>query len=553
MRTLPGVLLALAVALGLPAAAEAQQLTYVPPNIAIIMVYHGSGDPHWAFKAHEFADAVKELTQLSFDEDYYHVEVFPAEFETMGLVKVTNVNTGKTYVIHQVLAMNPAEHEEDETELAYAFREAVQFTDHGQKGFIAVIPAFVDRGGEHQTQEIPALLWALEHEYKMPKFAVHYEPFGLVSWDRENNYGVAPKLAVANIEYEAQKPLVGPNQEGQPQGVFANFKTLGDVLKYAAQKHELGVLEIAFGTLRIGFWKDFVANMEYVLRGVVNYLNEKYGADIKLLQGAWVVQNGQVVFKVTKPGEAYFYAFNNPAIGVKKWGSLGSRWDIRYMVFKDIMKEFYQEGVRYVLVYPYQTVTGITDRMLFEGNPENGPEGQEPPFYGSPKTEGKYAILRHFHGVLLAETKADVEKYIATYQNSEWLGNGTYNFAIYMDTRIYEIPPGTLGDWQQQPMYIMYVRRALMDAPNGVQELAKVFTSYVDTYMAEWLTQWLAGRQLYHLATAQSAFKPPTTQGQQQVTVQPSSQYPNVVQVTPVNPLVILLALPLALALARRR
>jgi hypothetical protein len=30
-----------------------------------------------------------------------------------------------------------------------------------------VIPAFVDRGGEHQTQEIPALLWALEHEYKM--------------------------------------------------------------------------------------------------------------------------------------------------------------------------------------------------------------------------------------------------------------------------------------------------------------------------------------------------------------------------------------------------
>jgi len=62
---------------------------------------------------------------------------------------------------------------------------------------------------------------------------------------------------------------------------------------------------------------------------------------------------------------------------------------------------------------------------------------------------------------------------------------------------------------------------------------------------------WVIGHLFDVIAQLEKGGVPTGSQGQ--VSVQPSSQYPNVVQVTPVNPLVILLALPLALALARRR
>ncbi len=459
MRSVIALLAAL-LALSGPALADEEKL-----RIAVVLPYHGSYDPHWVYKAHELPEKVQEHLSVTLGEAY-EIRVYPGEFETEGVTRVS-LEGGKTYVIHQETVT--MEEESLETEMGYALRQAARFTDRGRKGLVVILPAFLDRGGGHQGIEIPELIEkVLVEEEKVPQYAFVYEQFGITSWDRQDGLGIVPELLFENVKVELQKPLVGPNQRGEPGDPFKGCSNLLDFLRQ--HREEVGLLEIAFGTLRIGFWDDYKANIMYALRGVAERLGELLGVKIPVGEVDWALKNPFI-----RHGKAYYFAFQNPEIGPEKWER--SRWEIRYEQFKKLMQDLYSQGVRYVIAFPYLTVTGITDRKLFEGNPEKGPEGSEPDVYDFPE-----AILRHFAGELVAETKAAVEKYTYVQDGKE------HRKVVYINTRIYRLPADKLdtpGD-----MYVIYVRRGLLDAPGAVEKVARVIANYLSLKLPEWVHEY---------------------------------------------------------------
>ncbi|WP_457614630.1 hypothetical protein [Methanopyrus sp.] len=508
------LLLGLLAVLG-PAAAEEQA-----PKIAVVIPYHGSYDPHWVYKAHEFPEKVQEILSVTFDE--YNLKVYPGEFETFGLSSVS-LQGGKTYEVHTEV-VNTGE-EMLETELGYALKEAMKFTDNGKNGLIVVLPGFVDRGGQHQCVEIPDVIDIVLGN-KVPKYAVHYEPFGITNWDRQDNIGIVPELLSMNIQVEAEKTLTGPNGQGDPEDVFSSYKgkKLLDFLK--DHKDEIGILEIMFGTLRIGYWDDYKSNAMYVLRGVAERLGNLLGTEIPVGEVDWALSNPFV-----KEGKAYFFAFQNPEIGPEKWET--SRWEIRYEQFQKLMQDLCKQGVRYVIAFPYSTVTGITDRKLFEGNPENGPEGSEPDAYNYSE-----AILRHFGAELVAETTAEAEKY--TYVQ----GDQKKEKVVYINTRIYKIPKDKLGT--DADMYVIYVRRGLLDAPNAVEKVARVYADYIVIHLPTWLMQYEASKEITQNVTSTA---PGTAQGAEQGAKVQKVRH----RIVPVNPTVVLAGLLAVIPLLRRR
>ncbi|WP_088336153.1 hypothetical protein [Methanopyrus sp. KOL6] len=439
------------------------------PKIAVVMPYHGSYDPHWVYMAHELPSKVQEILSLTYDE--YKIQVYPGSFETFDTTMV-QLQGGKEYVIHQE-EVNTGE-EVLKTEFGYALKQAEEFTNSGKDGLIVVLPAFVNEGGQHQCVEIPEVIDIVLRD-KVPKCAIHYEPFGITDWDRKNDIGIVPELFFMNIQEEADKDLVGPNGQGDPEDVFSTYKgkKLLDFLR--DHKDEVGLLELMFGTLRIGYWDDFKANAMYVLRGVAERLGDFLGTTIPVGEVDWALRNPFV-----KEGKAYFFAFQNPEIGPEKWEK--SRWEIRYEQFQKLMQSLCKHGVRYVIAFPYTTVTGITDRKLFEGNPEHGPEGDEPEAY-----DYSEAILRHFGAELVAETVADVKKY--TYVQ----GGRKKTRTVYINTRIYRIPKDKLGT--DADMYVIYVRRGLLDAPNAVEKVARVYANYIAVHLPTWMMEYEAAKQ----------------------------------------------------------
>ncbi|WP_456483628.1 hypothetical protein [Methanopyrus kandleri] len=458
---LPALVVGLLVALG-PATADEG------PKVAVVMPYHGSYDPHWVYMAHELPEKVQEILSVTYDE--YGIQVYPGSFETFGVTKV-RLQNGKEYVIHQE-EVNTGE-ETLETELGYALKQAEKFTNSGKDGLIVVLPAFVNRGGQHQCVEIPEVIDIILGD-KVPKYAVHYEPFGITNWDRQNDIGVVPELFFESIQEEAEKTLTGPNGQGDPGDVLSAYKDkkLLDFLR--EHKDEVGLLEIMFGTLRVGYWDDFKANAMYVLRGVAQRLGNLLGTTISVGEVDWALKNPFI-----REGKAYFFAFQNPEIGPEKWDK--SRWEIRYEQFQKLMQNLCEQGVRYVVVFPYITVTGITDRKLFEGNPEHGPEGDEPEAYDYPE-----AILRHFGAELVAETVADVKKYTYVQEGQE------KTRTVYLNARIYRIPKENLGT--DADMYVIYVRRGLLDAPNATEKVARVYANYIATHLPTWLMEYEAAK-----------------------------------------------------------
>ncbi|WP_456482334.1 hypothetical protein [Methanopyrus sp.] len=497
----------LLVALG-PVAAEEG------PKIAVVMPYHGSYDPHWIYKAHELPEKVQEILSVTFDE--YNIQVSPGSFETFGVTEV-KLQGGKEYTVHQE-EVNTGE-EVLETELGYALKRAAEFTNYGKDGLIVVLPAFVDEGGQHQCVEIPDVI-NIVLGGKVPKYAIHYEPFGITDWDRKDDIGVVPELFFMNIQEEANKNLVGPNGQGDPKDVFSAYKgkKLLDFLK--DHKDEVGLLEIMFGTLRIGYWDNFRANAMYVLRGVAERLGSLLGTTIRVGEVDWALKNPFV-----KEGKAYFFAFQNPEIGPEKWEK--SRWEIRYEQFQKLMQNLCKQGVRYVIAFPYTTVTGITDRKLFEGNPEHGPEGDEPEAYDYPE-----AILRHFGAELVAETVAEVEKYTYVKDGQE------KTRTVYINARIYKIPKDKLGT--DADMYVIYVRRGLLDAPNAVEKVARVYADYIALHLPTWLMEYEVAKRLSQGGTAQGGQSAQGAQGAHRT------------KRAPVSPLVLALALAVIPLLSRR-
>ncbi|MEO2241940.1 MAG: hypothetical protein ABGY09_07725, partial [Euryarchaeota archaeon] len=409
MRPL-AVLLAALMALTGPALAEEEAF-----KVAVVLPYHGSYDPHWVYKAHQLPEKLQELLSATYSEGY-DIKVYPGEFETFGVTKVTlKESQGKTYEIHQESIRT--EEETLETEFGYALKQAAQFTNKGKDGLIVILPGFLNRGGQHQGVEIPELIErVLVEDQKVPRYAFVYQQFGIASWDRQDDLGVIPELMYKNIEKEKEKQLVNINtNDSNLQSLLQGIQnpTLKDLIDKV--KNELGLLVIAFGTLRSSYWPDYKANIEYVLR----YLRDKLGID---------------------ESKAKFFAFNNPEIGPKNWDK--SRWTLRYDNFKQLMQDLNNAGVKYVLVVPYLTVTGITDRKLFEGNPKQG----EPDAYKCGN-----AILQHFKATLVAETEADKEQYTYVQDGKE------KDVTIYINTRIYKISKSELGT--NDDMYIIYVRR----------------------------------------------------------------------------------------------
>ncbi|MHC1581088.1 MAG: hypothetical protein ACXQTC_05270 [Methanopyraceae archaeon] len=432
MRPLAVLLAALTALMG-PALAEEESF-----KVAVVLPYHGSYDPHWVYKAHQLPEKLQEYLSATFSEGY-DIKVYPGEFETFGVTEVT-LQGGKTYEIHQESIRT--EEETLETEFGYALKQAAQFTNKGKDGLIVILPAFLNRGGQHQGVEIPELIErVLVEDQKVPRYAYVYQQFGIASWDRQDDLGVVPELMYGNVKEEEKKRLVNIS-DSNLQNLLSGIQnpTLGDLINKV--KDELGLLVIAFGTLRVSYWQDYKANIEYVLKR----LAEKLGID---------------------RSKAKFFAFNNPEIGPEKWEK--SRWSIRYDNFKQVMQELNKAGVKYVLVVPYLTVTGITDRKLFEGNPKQG----EPDVY-----DYKEAILRHFNAQLAAETQADKEQY--TYVQDGKRKSAT----VYINTRIYKISKDQLGT--SDDMYVIYVRRGVLDAPNAVEAVAKVLASYISLQLPAW-------------------------------------------------------------------
>ncbi len=444
MRPLAVLLAALTALMG-PALAEEESF-----KVAVVLPYHGSYDPHWVYKAHQLPEKLQEYLSATFSEGY-DIKVYPGEFETFGVTEVT-LQGGKTYEIHQESIRT--EEETLETEFGYALKQAAQFTNKGKDGLIVILPAFLNRGGQHQGVEIPELIErVLVEDQKVPRYAYVYQQFGIASWDRQDDLGVIPELMYKNVEAEEGKQLVNIS-DSNLQSLLSGIQnpTLGDLINTVKNKNELGLLVIAFGTLRVSYWQDYKANIEYVLKR----LAEKLGID---------------------RSKARFFAFNNPEIGPEKWEQ--SRWDIRYNNFKQVMQELNKAGVKYVLVVPYLTVTGITDRKLFEGNPKQG----EPDVYNY-----KEAILRHFNAQLAAETQANEEKYT-------YVQNGKQkNVTVYINTRIYRIPKDQLGT--NDDMYIIYVRRGVLDAPGAVEAVAKVLASYISLQLPTWRHRYEAMKEL---------------------------------------------------------
>ncbi|AAM02258.1 hypothetical protein [Methanopyrus kandleri] len=455
----PALVIGLLVALGPTAASES-------PKVAVVMPYHGSYDPHWIYMAHELPEKVQEILSVTYDE--YNIQVYPGSFETYDVTKV-RLQGGKEYVIHQE-EVNTGE-EVLKTELGHALKEAEEFTNSGRDGLIVVLPAFVNRGGQHQCVEIPEVIDIILGD-KVPKYSVHYEPFGITNWDRQNDIGIVPELLFRNIQTEAEKTLTGPNGQGDPEDVFSAYKDKRLLDFLVDHKDEVGLLEIMFGTLRVGYWDDFKANAMYVLRGVAERLGNLLGTTIPVGEVDWALENPFV-----REGKAYFFAFQNPEIGPENWEK--SRWEVRYEQFQKLMQSLCRQGVRYVVAFPYITVTGITDRKLFEGNPEHGPEGDEPEAYDYPE-----AILRHFGAELVAETVADVRKYTYVQEGQE------KTRTVYINARIYRIPKEKLGT--DADMYVIYVRRGLLDAPNATEKVARVYANYIATHLPTWLMEYEA-------------------------------------------------------------
>ncbi len=447
MRPLAVLLAALTALMG-PALAEEESF-----KVAVVLPYHGSCDPHWVYKAHQLPEKLQEYLSATFSEGY-DIKVYPGEFETFGVTEVTlqEGENSKTYKIHQE-SIKVGE-ETLETEFGYVLKQAAQFTNKGKDGLIVILPAFLNRGGQHQGVEIPELIErVLVEDQKVPRYAYVYQQFGIASWDRQDDLGVIPELMYENVEAEEKKQLVNIS-DSNLQSLLGNTQnpTLKNLIDKV--KDKLGLLVIAFGTLKVSYWQDYKANIEYVLKR----LAEKLGID---------------------PSKARFFAFNNP--NIEDWEK--SRWEIRYDNFKDVMQKLNNAGVKYVLVVPYLTVTGITDRKLFEGNPKQG----EPDAYND-----KEAILRHFNATLVAETQADVEKY--TYVKKTEQGSEQKSVTIYINTRIYRIPKDQLGT--KDDMYIIYVRRGVLDAPKAVEKVAKVLASYISLQLPTWRHRYEALKEL---------------------------------------------------------
>jgi len=298
----------------------------------------------------------------------------------------------------------------------------------------------------------------LVEDQKVPRYAYVYQQFGIASWDRQDDLGVIPELMYENVEAEEKKQLEMKKQDQNLKSLLGNIQnpTLKNLIDSAKNQGKLGLLVIAFGTLRVSYWQDYKANIEYVLKR----LADKLGIE---------------------QSKAKFFAFNNPEIGPEKWEQ--SRWSIRYDNFKQVMQELCNAGVKYVLVVPYLTVTGITDRKLFEGKPKQG----EPDVY-----DYKEAILRHFEAELVAETKADEERY--TYVKETEQGSERKSVTIYINTRIYKISKDKLGT--KDDMYIIYVRRGVLDAPKAVEKVAKVLASYISLQLPTWRHRYEALKEL---------------------------------------------------------
>ncbi|MEO2240726.1 MAG: hypothetical protein ABGY09_01505, partial [Euryarchaeota archaeon] len=79
---------------------------------------------------------------------------------------------------------------------------------------------------------------------------------------------------------------------------------------------------------------------------------------------------------------------------------------------------------------------------------------------------------------LVAETEADKEQYTYVQDGKE------KDVTIYINTRIYKISKSELGT--KDDMYIIYVRRGVLDAPGAVEAVARVLASYISLQLPTW-------------------------------------------------------------------